>query len=224
MEITISVNYRSTSNVYDANQFLREIAQYPLFAADFEVAVKYTSDQLQSFRDELALDPTKKRRIKLESYLNATALGHPSHCTITHCSIAISESDSFVFILDNPRITSRVLNFLVTTQQRQIWHNASYDFRHLHFHTGRMPILYEDTQIFAKTILNHVENHKANTGLKELAGHWYGSWGIDDSNFTLDHMYDEKMLKYAATDACATFKLYHSILRHVESANEIQSR
>ena len=221
MEIAIPVTYRSTSNVYDANQFLREIAQYPVIAWDFEVAVKYTPDQLQSFRDELALDPSKKRRIQLESYLNATALGHPSHCTITHCSIAISESDAFVFILDNPRITSRVLNFLVTTQQRQILHNASYDFRHLHYHTGRMPILYEDTQIFAKTILNHVENHKANTGLKELAGHKYGAWALSSDNFTLDHMYDEKMLRYAATDSCATFWLYHSILRHIEATNAI---
>lgn len=219
MDINIHVNYEHTANVYTANQFLRNISQFPVIACDFETAVAYTQSQLESFKEELTSCTDKKRRILLESYLGATALGHPSHCTITHCSIATSESDAYVFILDNPRITARILNFLTTTTQRQVWHNASYDFRFIQYFTGRMPILYEDTQIFAKTIINHVENHKAVTGLKQLAGHMYGAWGISDDNFTLDHMYDEKMLRYAATDACACMWLYNSINRHLEKTN-----
>lgn len=109
--------------------------------------------------------------------------------------------------------------FRVSTTQQQIWHNASFDFRHLYYHTGKMPLNYEDTQLLAKTILNHVEVHKAQTGLKQLAGHKYGAWGLSEDNFTLEHMYDERMLLYAATDSCATYWLWESINRHIKETN-----
>lgn len=215
----IKVTYKSTSNVYTANQYLAEIAQHPTFSADFEVAVRYTPEMLTAFREELNSNPTRRRQIELNSMLSATALGHASHCTITHCSIATNDHEGYVFILDNSKITNRVLNYLVSTTQQQIWHNASFDFRHLYHHTGKMPLNYEDTQLLAKTILNHVEVHKAQTGLKQLAGHKYGAWGLSEDNFTLEHMYDERMLLYAATDACATYWLWESINRHIKEAN-----
>lgn len=220
MEAPIQVTYKHTSNVYTANQLLAEIAQYPIISWDLEVAVKHTPEELDAFRAELATNPPKRRRIKLQSMLAATALDHPSHCTITHCSIGVSDHEAYVFILDNTKITNRVLNYLVTSTQKQILHNATYDFKHLYYHTGRMPTDYEDSQIFAKSILNHVEVHKATTGLKELAGARYGAWAISDDNFTTASYYDPKMLLYAATDACATLWLYHSINRHVETTNE----
>ena len=216
MEQPIAISYKSTSSAYEANQFIREISQYSLIACDFEVAVKYSQADLDSYRSELETCTNKRRWQQLHSRLNATALDHPSHCTLTHCSIAISESESYVFILDNPRITNRVVNFLVSTDIKQIWHNASFDFKHLYFQTGKMPIDYEDTQIFAKTILNHVESHQANTGLKQLAGARYGAWGISEDNFTVDSYYDPTMLLYAGTDACATYWLWNSINRHIK--------
>jgi hypothetical protein len=224
MEQAIKVSYKSTNSAYKANQFLQEIAQHDLFAADFEAAVRYTKSELESFRKALEDDSLSKRqRAYYESRLSATALGHPFHVTLTHCSIAINDHEGYVFILDNPKITARILQFLITTPIKQLWHNASFDFKHIFYRTGKMPLNYEDTQIYAKTILNHVEVHKAGTGLKQLAGKWYGAWGISEDLFTLDQMYDEKMLLYAATDACATFKLYNSINDYVtsqESENE----
>ena len=161
---TIKVSYRSTSNAYIASQYLAIIRQHSIFAADLEVATKYTQSERDTMQAELDSNPPKLRAIELRSALAATALDHPSHCTITHCSIAISDHESFVFILDNRSITNLVLNFLVTTPICQVWHNASYDFRHILHHTGTMPICYEDTQIFAKTLVNHVETYKAQTG------------------------------------------------------------
>lgn len=160
----------------------------------------------------------KRRAIELKAKLSATALDHPSHTVITHCSIATSDNFAYVFILDNPQITNRVLNFLTTTKIKQVLHNASYDFRQIYFRVGKFPIDYEDTQIFAKTILNHVDVQQATTGLKELAGKWYGAWGISADNFSVAQMYEPHVLLYAATDACATLKLWYSINRHVESA------
>ena len=39
MEAPIHVTYKSTSNVYIANQLLAEIAKYPIISWDLEVAV-----------------------------------------------------------------------------------------------------------------------------------------------------------------------------------------
>ena len=36
---TIQVSYKSTRNAFTASKYLNEIRQYPIFTADFEVAV-----------------------------------------------------------------------------------------------------------------------------------------------------------------------------------------
>lgn len=221
MEQFTQVTYKSTRNAYIAKQYLAEISNHSLIACDFEVATKYTQPELDHYKQLLTTDLPRLTRIQLESRLSATALGHASHCTITHCSIAINDSEAYVFILDNTYITNLILNFLTTTTIIQVWHNASYDFRHIYYHTKKMPLVFEDTQILSKTILNHVNTWKANTGLKELAGSRYGSWGISSDNFTLSQMYEPTVIHYAAIDACATYWLWFSIQRYVESQNEI---
>ena len=211
----IKVTYKVARSAFKASQFLDEIKQADLFAADFEASVKYTPEQRQAMQAELDTNPSKLRAIQLRSALDATALDHPSHCTLTHLSIATNDHSAYVFILDNRQITNLVLEFLVTTPIKQVWHNASYDFKHLLYHTGRMPLNYEDTQIFAKCLVNHVDTYKANTGLKELCGSTYGAWSLSSDNFDLSHMYDETMLQYAAIDSAATFWLYNKLLDYV---------
>lgn len=206
---TIQVNWEATSRPYQANKYLNILRNYESIAWDLEVAIKYTSAELEEFKAIAeSPDSSKIDVIKAKAKIHATALDHPSHCTVTHCSIAASEDIGFVFILDNPQIKNLVFNYLIASEQTQILHNASYDFRHLWYHTGELPKNYEDTQILAKTLLNHVLPSKAQTGLKNLAGGWYGDWGIAADNFTVEQMYEPHVLKYAAIDACATFKLW----------------
>lgn len=212
----INVTYKATSSAYVANQWLRSLPE--LIACDFETAVKYTPEQLASFQKQLDAATTMRERIHLESLVNATALDHPSKVDITHFQVAWSESEAYVFILDNKRIHDLVLYWLVTTDRKQIWHNASFDFKHIHYHTGKFPRDYEDSALMAKSILNHVETNRAKVGLKELASKWYGSWAISPDHFTKDQMYDPQVLLYAATDPCATFKLYKSIRSYCESS------
>lgn len=213
MQQSIQIDYKSTNRPHLAIKWLRELPD--LFSADFECAVKYTESDIEQFKKELENEPTKYRAIELKSKLSATALSHPSHTCLTHFSAASSDSDGFVLILDNERIAQVLLNFLVTTTKTQIWHNASFDFKHIHYYTGRMPLNYEDTQIRAKCLMNHVETWKANTGLKQLAGHIYGDWGISSDNFTIDQMHEDHVIKYACIDACATYWLYQAINRKV---------
>ena len=209
MEVTIKVNYEYTNNAFLAKDILANLPS--TFAADFEVANKYTKEEKEEFAHILETSTNKLERIEAQAKLNSDPLGHPSHNEITHLSVAWSPSDAYVFIVNNRSMLNVILNFLVTTKSKQIWHNLSYDGRYIKYHTGKFPINYEDTQILAKTLVNHVEVHKANTGLKQLAGHKYGAWGISSDNFTKEQMFEEKMLKYAATDACATYWLWQSI-------------
>ena len=219
MQQPIKVTYKSTTSAYIANKWLHSLPD--LIACDFEAAIKYTPEQLAEWQRQLNEDTlTKLERKHLESLLSATALDHPSHVVITHLQIAISETESYVFILDNKKITNLILTFLTTTTKKQIWHNASYDFRLIYYFTGKMPLNYEDTAIRAKCILNHVETHQAKVGLKQLAGARYGAWAISPDHFTIDQMYDEKILLYAATDAAATYWLYQSINRYIDQESK----
>ena len=214
----VAVKYRSTNKAAEANEWIKELEQLPFIGCDFEAAVRYTDKEKQALKDYSDNEKTPYlERQKALALLAATALGHPAHSTITHCSIGINDSEGIVFILDNAAILKRVLAFLTSTTVKQIWHNASYDFKLIYHHTRLMPKDYEDTAIFAKTLFNHVDSSKARVGLKELAGFRYGAWGISEDNFTLASMYDPKMLLYAATDACATYWLY---TRMMESTTE----
>lgn len=209
MQATIKVNYQSTSNPFLAQKWLANLPD--LFAADFEVANKYTEEQRANFAHTVANSPDKLTRITAQAKLDSDQLGHPSHNELTHLSVAWSPSDAYVLIIDNRSMLNVVLNFLTRTTSTQVWHNLSYDGKYIQYLTGKFPINYEDTQILAKTILNHVDTYKANTGLKQLAGHKYGAWGISSDNFTKEQMYDEHVLQYAAIDAAATYWLWTEI-------------
>ena len=114
---------------------------------------------------------------------------------------------------------------LRAVELRLLLNISSYDFRQIHYRTGKFPLNFEDTQLLAKCILNHVETYKAKAGLKELAGHRYGDWGISADNFSLSQMHEPHVIRYAATDACATYWLWNSIhnyLKEQEDANTFE--
>lgn len=207
VEHDIDVTYKATSEASEAAVWLRELPD--LFAADFEAAVKYSAEHIEEAK-KLMVDTSLPRieMVKHQAIANSSALGHPSHVTITHCSIAASESEGLVFIIDNQAIADVVLDFLTSTKKTQIWHNYCYDGRLLRYYQRKDAINVEDTQILAKTLVNHVEVFKAKTSLKELAGAWYGDWAISVDNFTVAQQHEPHVLKYAAIDACATFKLW----------------
>lgn len=211
---TIKVDYKHTNRPLVAKQWLNELKNRKVIACDFEAAVKYTEEDrkvLEHIIDEQATPYLVKKQA--EAVLAATPLDHPAHSLPTHLSVAWADNEAYVFVLDKPAMLNVVMQFLVTTDVKQVWHRATYDFMHIYYHTGKMPKDYEDSQIFAKVLLNHVDVHKANTGLKELAGHAYGEWGIASDSFVTENMFDPTMLKYAATDACATYWVYQKLLK-----------
>ena len=219
MKQPIKVTYKYTSSAYKANQWLHSLPD--VITCDFEAAVKYSKEQIEEWKQQLENENLPKlERKRLESLISATALDHPSHVKITHLQIGISETEAYVFILDNKKITDLVLTFLTTTKKKQVWHNASYDFRLIYYFTGKFPVNYEDTALFAKCVLNHVDTQQAKVGLKQLAGSQYGAWAIAPDNFVLEQMYDEKVLLYAATDACATMWVWNKLNAYIKEQND----
>lgn len=223
MEISIKVKAEYSADILTAKKWLAELEEKSLIACDFEAAIRYTPEQLkvlESIRDSEKYDFFE--RTSAGAVLKASPLDHPAHVKVTHFSVAWSDSDAYVFILDSQEITDLVMEFLVTTEVTQVWHRASYDFRLIYYATDKFPKNYEDSQVYAKTLFNHVDVFKARTGLKELAGAVYGSWAVaEEAFFTLDNMYNEKMLQYAATDACATFWIYQKMVDTFEDPDEV---
>lgn len=219
---TISVDYKHTSDVTTARKWLKELSEKSLIACDFETAVRYTPEEREQFKaqaEDASLSYLERK--KAQALLQVTALDYPYHSLVTHCSIAWSDREGYVFILDSDEMAYEVLQFLVTTSVKQVWFNASYDFKFLYFYTREMPKNYEDAQIYAKVLFNHVDTHKAKASLKDLAGGAYGTWAIAADNFTLDNLYDPVLLKYAAIDACATFWVWSRITETVEPEGSI---
>lgn len=208
----IVVNYEWTTSYSLAAEWLEALPD--LFAADFEVASKYTKREKEVFK--YRLDHRKlsdeEYRLNLQA-LMSDGLSYPELTVVTHLSVGWSDRDSKVIVCNNDAIRELVFNFLVTTNKTQIWHNASFDFKHIFFNTNKIPKNYIDTQLLAKCILNDADSLRDRTGLKELMAYAYGDWGISKENFTLEEMYDESMIRYAATDSPATYKLYQDILQ-----------
>lgn len=212
----IEVTYESTNDPATARTWLDNLPD--LFSADFEAAVRYSDEEVSNAK-ELMKDSNLPRRLRIDyqAVANASALGHPSHVQITHCSVAWSDRDAYVIIIDSQEMADVVLEFLTTTDKVQVWHNYCYDGRLIRYFQRVDVKNLEDTQILAKTLLNHVETFKARSGLKELAGHWYGDWGISVDNFTIAQQYEPHVLKYAAIDACATYKLWLYLCEYIEA-------
>ena len=207
----IQVNYEYTNNLYKAKKWLQGLPD--LFAADFEVASKFTAKEKEHIKHKLNNYHLKdeSKRILLQQ-LTSNGLSHPSLTVITHLSVGWSDRDSYVIVCDSPTIRNLVYQFLTTTPKQQLWHNAVFDFKHIFYHTGVLPSNYIDTQLLAKSILNDADSFKDRTGLKELMAYAYADWAISKEDFTLEEMWSESMIKYAATDSCACMLLYDDIL------------
>lgn len=212
MEQIIQVKYEYTNNLYKAKQWLNNLPD--LFAVDFEAASKYTFNQKVLLWNRYENTKDKFESIHLLQQINSNGLSHPSLTVITHLSVAWSNNESYIIICDNDRIRSFVYNFLTETTKTQIWHNPLFDFKHIYFHTNKLPNSYIDTMLLAKSLINNANSALDKVGLKDLMGYKYGSWTLakdEEDKYTLENMWNLDMIKYTATDSCACMHLYEDI-------------
>lgn len=208
------VTFQSTTSATEAQTWLNSLTVSTV-ACDFESASRYTEAEKAEFTAQLETASRSEKHVLLQR-INSDGLSHPSLSQLTHFSLAYSESEAYVFILDNPEIHSVVLDWIVTTEIKQIWHNLCFDGKHIYYNRKRLPKDYEDSQILAKTLLNHVDNTKSATGLKHLMGYKFGAWAVSSDFFSLDQMYNPDLLHYAATDSCATLTLWNEISNYLK--------
>lgn len=205
----IEVKYDYSNELNKIKYILENLPD--LIAFDFEAANKCSKGEIKKL-SELSYNILTDN---IYQQINATGLSHPELTTITHLAVAWSKEDAFVVICDTEEIKNYVCNFLVTTDRHQLWHNCLYDFKFLLHSTNKLPINYEDTRLLAKCVDNNASSLFGKTGLKDLMGKFYGKWAeAKEADFVLEDMYDKTLIKYAATDACATYHLFEWIKKY----------
>lgn len=115
----------------------------------------------------------------------ARDLSLPQFNQLTMVTLGWNLTKSIVIVFSIPAIQDYVLNWLVTTNCRQVYHNAIFDTRFINYHTGKLPKDIEDSQLLAAVYRNHVNPDKRKSGLKELAKYPYLDWASDKSSFEL---------------------------------------
>lgn len=195
----IYVNYDVTDDKNTAISFLNSLDE--LAAFDFEVSSPYDKNNRKEASNRLN---------SIEDYKIAytTGLSYPSETVLTHLGVSNKENYGNVIILKDKDITKTVLDYLVETDIKQIWHNAVFDFRHIYYHTNKFPKNYEDTRLITKVKKNNINQFLGASSLKILMKKFYGDWEKERVDFEVENMYNESLLKYTAIDVCATYKLY----------------
>jgi DNA polymerase I-like protein with 3'-5' exonuclease and polymerase domains len=147
----------------------------------------------------------------------------PQFNKLTMLSIGWNLLKSTVIVFKDQAIRDYVLNWLVTTNCRQIWHNSLFDLKFVHYYTKSLPKSVEDSQLLAAVYNNNVDSSKRISGLKALAGSLYQDWANDKSSFDLydttnnptvtnlnyhgtndPSVYNLALIKYAGIDTMAT--------------------
>jgi len=215
MKFVTTVDYQSSK---DLNVIIDVLTtkekEYSVLAMDFEACSKWSNEEkeeMKQFLKDHDEDTSREEKRQIRQFIESDGLSHPSLAYVTHFQIAWNDHESFVAILPTDRHRQWVFRWLTKTDVKQIWHNASFDFKHILYNTGRLPKNFDDTDILSKTLLNHVNILEAKTGLKHLMGYKYGDWAISADSFNISQMYDPDLIKYAATDPCATYALWEEI-------------
>ena len=96
------VTFQSTTSATEAQTWLNSLT-VPTVACDFESASRYTEAEKAEFTAQLETASRSEKHVLLQR-INSDGLSHPSLSQLTHFSLAYSESEAYVFILDNPEI------------------------------------------------------------------------------------------------------------------------
>ncbi len=147
----------------------------------------------------------------------------PQFNELTMLSIGWNLLKSTVIVFKDQAIRDYVLNWLVTTEVRQVWHNSLFDLKFVKYYTGKLPKNIEDSQLLAAIYNNNVDSMKRKSGLKALSGTLYQDWAKDKSSFDLydtsmndtvtnlnyvgegdPSIYNLALIKYAGIDTPAT--------------------
>ena len=215
----IKVKYTVFSTLYKIRKELKRLAKLPVMSLDFEVQSIYSLEERAEAKclikeKQDTMSPEDIRLSKLVA--NSSGLSHPAITKVTHVIFGISEDESVVFIVNGPKTQRYILDWIVQHQGKLLIHNSLFDLKIVYYHTGLYPKDPEDTQLLARTFLNHVEDWKAKSGLKHLMGsHYDPKWQLVDNYDIIDY-HDESFLVYCSIDGAATVKLWNDLQEFIK--------
>ena len=203
----IHVDYEVFSTMYSALQRLSSIPH--MVSLDFETQSIYSIAEKNEAKELLKHPDIDRPTEKLcKMVANSSGLSYPLITRITHMIIGTSSSHSIVIVITSPTMEKTLLNWIVTTDHHFIFHNAGFDVKQIYTKTGQFPKHYDDTQLLAKTFINHVDIWKATVGLKELMGQYYDPRWTVSIDYDNEDLKDFTFLRYCAIDGAATYLLY----------------
>ncbi len=221
----IEVEYEVYSTPFTIKQQLDKLASYPLLSLDTETQSRYTNEERAEAKQLLkccAEEMSPEDTILSKLVSNSSGLSHPSITKVTHFIFGLSESKSVIFICYDMKTELLIWNWVSQYKGKLLIHNASFDLKIMHHRISKFPLDFEDTQLAVKTMINHVETWKANSGLKHLMGSYYDpSWTLlDDEGYDNPDYKNKKFLRYMAIDGAATYKLNELIQEQVQELKE----
>lgn len=165
-------------------------------------------DQLDVAKQWLAHYDTNFSTVAVD--FEAINLTLPHFNKLTMLSIGWNLLKSTVIVFATDEIRDYVLNWLVTTKVKQVWHNSVFDLKFVKHYTGKLPWDIEDSQLLAAVYNNNVDEQKRKSGLKQISGILYKDWANDKSSFDLyDTSANESVtnIKYIGTNDSSKYNL-----------------
>lgn len=190
-------------------------------ASQYIEPVVYFCDELEVAKRWLARYDSDFHTVAVD--FESKDLTLPHFNKLSMISIGWNLLKSTVIVFANEEIQTYILNWLVTTKLKQVWHNSLFDLKFVKYYTKSLPNNIEDSQLLAAVYNNNVDEHKRKSGLKQLAGVLYRDWANDKSSFDLfdtstneritnlhyvgegdPSIYNLGLIKYAGIDSMAT--------------------
>ena len=208
----IEVTYKAYATSYSINKALKELNTRVLLSYDCETQSIYSLEEREEAKcllKESNMEPSDIRLSKLVA--KSSGLSYPSLVKVTHFIFGISNHESVILIAHDRKTEMIIFDWMIAYRGKLLIHNSLFDLKIVYERTDKLPNDYEDTQLLAKTFLNHTEDWKAKTGLKHLMASQYDpKWELIDTYDIQDYK-DEAFLRYCAIDGAATFKLYEEL-------------
>ena len=192
-----------------------------LIASQYIEPVVYFCDELEVAKRWLASYDSDFHTVAVD--FEARDLTLPQFNKLSMLSIGWNLLKSTVIVFANKEIEEYVLNWLVTTEVKQVWHNSVFDLKFVKYATDKLPKHIEDSQLLAAVYNNNVDSSKRKSGLKQIGGSLYRDWANDKSSFDLydtsmnstvtnlnyvgegdPSIYNLSLIKYAGIDTMAT--------------------
>lgn len=210
----IHVNFKFYTTKYSIIKALDKLKAKSILSLDFEVQSIYSVEErteakelVKKYQNDLSSEDLRLSKV----VANCSGLSHPSITKVTHAIFGLSEDTAQVMVINDKKTEQYIMEWIADFKGKFIIHNSLFDLKIVHYKTGRFPIDFDDTQLLARTLINHTQDWECKTGLKHLMSGYYDvKWQMIESYDIVD-LKNKEFLRYCAIDGAATMKLWNDL-------------